>query len=44
MNGQIISINDGSDETGPVCQKLYDKVRGVQAGELEDKFGWMVPV
>ncbi|CAM9770525.1 unnamed protein product [Ectocarpus sp. 13 AM-2016] len=42
--GEIISINGGSDETGPVCQALYDRVRGVQAGELEDKFGWMMPV
>eukprot|EP00752_Nemacystus_decipiens_P007484 g6686.t1 len=42
--GEIIRINGGSDETGPVCQALYDRVRGVQAGELEDKFGWMVAV
>ncbi|CAN0104214.1 unnamed protein product [Scytosiphon promiscuus] len=42
--GEIVSINGGSDETGPVCQSLYDRVRGVQAGELEDKFGWMLPV
>eukprot|EP00904_Undaria_pinnatifida_P004327 jgi/Undpi1/13896/HiC_scaffold_9.g03547.m1 len=41
---EMISINGGSDETGPVCQALYDRVRGVQAGEVEDKFGWMVPV
>lgn len=40
----MIAINGGSDETGPVCKALYDRVRGVQAGELEDKFGWMVPV
>ncbi len=25
---------------GPVCQKLYDSLLGIQLGELEDKYGW----
>lgn len=41
---QVIQINEGSGEMGPVCQMLYDRVRAVQAGEAEDKFGWMEAV
>lgn len=41
MGDQVIQINEGSDDMGPVCQTLYDTVRQVQAGEIEDKFGWM---
>ena len=41
---QVITINDGLDEMGPVCKNLFDRVRGIQTGELEDKFDWMVPV
>lgn len=32
------------DTVGPVTQKLYDRVRAIQSGEEEDKFGWNVPV
>lgn len=42
--GEVIQINEGSGEMGPVCQMLYDRVRAVQAGEAEDKFGWMEAV
>lgn len=41
---QVIAINGGLDEMGPVCKMLFDRVRDVQMGEVEDKFGWMVPV
>lgn len=41
---QVIKINDASDEMGSVCKALYDRVRAVQAGEVEDKFGWMEPI
>ena len=29
-----------SDEVGPITRKLYDRVRAIQSGEEEDKFGW----
>ncbi len=29
---------------GPVSQKLYDTVTGIQTGRLEDSFGWTVEV
>ncbi len=31
-------------ETGPVTTKLYNYLTGVQNGDVEDKFGWVVPV
>jgi len=27
---------------GPVAQKLYDTITGIQYGEIEDKYGWKV--
>lgn len=42
--GQVYTLNGGSDEVGPVCQKLYDRVRGIQNGDLPDKFQWMEKV
>lgn len=34
-----------SDETpGPVMTKLYDQVRGIQCGDVEDPYGWTVEV
>lgn len=29
---------------GPVTQKLYDTLFGIQEGDVEDKYGWVVPV
>ena len=37
-----IDINNG--EIGPVAQKLYDTLTGIQWGKLEDSFGWTVKV
>ena len=34
----------GGGEIGPVSQKLYDTVTGIQLGRLEDPFGWRVVV
>ena len=34
----------GNGEIGPLSQKLYDTVTGIQLGRLEDKFGWRVRV
>ena len=37
-----IAINDGA--IGPLTQKLYDTLTGIQRGEVEDTFGWNVEV
>ena len=34
----------GGGKIGPISQKLYDTVTGIQLGELEDPFGWRVVV
>ena len=31
-------------EPGPVTQKLYDTLFGIQAGDVEDKYGWVEKV
>ena len=41
-NGTTITINNGT--TGPVSQKIYDTITGIQSGIVEDKFGWTVEV
>ena len=35
---EIMSINNG--EIGPVSQKLYDTLTGIQWGKIKDPFGW----
>lgn len=37
---EVLVINSG--KTGELSQKLYDTLTGIQKGELEDPFGWMV--
>lgn len=39
---EVMTIGGG--KIGPVSQKLYDTVTGIQLGELEDPFGWRVVV
>ena len=34
----------GMDEVGPVLKKLRATLTGIQSGEIEDKFGWVVKV
>ena len=34
----------GGGEIGPVSQKIYDTVTGIQLGKLDDPFGWRVIV
>lgn len=38
-DGEIMIIND--NKIGPLSQKLYDNLTGVQWGRLEDTFGWI---
>jgi branched-chain amino acid aminotransferase len=34
----VMDINGG--DIGPLSQKLYDTITGIQNGRLEDIFGW----
>lgn len=38
----VMLINNG--EIGPLSQRLYDTMTGIQYGRLEDPFGWRVTV
>ena len=40
----VIRVGDGSDTCGPVLQKLYNTVQGIQYGDLPDTHGWCVDV
>ena len=37
---EVMVINGG--EIGPVSQKIYDTITGIQLGRVEDPFGWRV--
>lgn len=41
-NGNIIQVADGG--IGPVSQRLYDAITGIQNGSVEDSFGWTMKV
>ncbi len=40
--GKVMKINNG--EIGPISQKLYDTLTGIQWGKIEDTHHWTVPV
>ncbi|MCI5898405.1 MAG: branched-chain amino acid aminotransferase [Anaerovoracaceae bacterium] len=40
--GQSLEIGEG--EVGPVSQKLYDTLYGIQTGAVKDEMGWTVTV
>lgn len=40
--GQVLQI--GGNQTGPLTQRLYDTLTGVQWGKLEDELGWTVRI
>lgn len=41
-NGNKMIINN--NEIGPISQKLYDAITGIQWGKMPDDMGWTVPV
>ncbi|WP_318508928.1 branched-chain amino acid aminotransferase [Bacillus sp. T3] len=41
-NGEHLVINNG--ETGELSQKLYDTLTGIQYGNVEDPFNWVLEV
>ena len=36
---KVITIND--NQTGPIAQKLYDAITGIQYGKADDPLGWV---
>jgi branched-chain amino acid aminotransferase len=40
--GKAVSVGDG--RTGPLAQKLYDDITGIQYGTKPDPYGWIEPV
>lgn len=41
-DGRVMLINNG--DIGALSQKLYDTMTGIQYGQVEDPFGWVVQV
>ena len=39
---KVITINN--NQTGPIAQKLYDAITGIQYGKADYPLGWVVPV
>ena len=39
---EVFTIGDGG--IGPITQKLYDTITGIQTGKLPDEYGWRVEV
>ena len=37
-----IVINDG--KTGPIAEKLFQELQGIQFGNQDDSHGWVVPI
>jgi branched-chain amino acid aminotransferase len=40
-HGKEICIPSGMDAAGPVIQKLYDTLTGIQMGTIEGPEGWV---
>lgn len=40
--GDKMVINEG--KIGPIAQKMYDTIYGIQTGTVEDTMGWTIPV
>ena len=41
IHGKVIEYGH---ECGPVSQKLYDRLTGIQRGELEDTHNWLYTI
>jgi branched-chain amino acid aminotransferase len=42
MKLSYVIAKDG--KPGPICRKLYDTLRGIQYGDIEDPYGWVTIV
>ena len=43
-HGKEICLPSGMDGMGPVTQKLYDTLTGIQMGRIEAPEGWIVEI
>ncbi len=43
-HGKEIKLPSGMEKMGPVLQKLYDTLTGIQAGAIEGPEGWVHPI
>ena len=39
MKRSYVIAKDG--KPGPICRKLYDTLRGIQYGDIKDRYGWV---
>ena len=44
LEGNEHIFGAGMEHVGPVLAKLRATLTGIQAGEIEDKFGWVVKI
>lgn len=44
QNGEDFHVFYSETEVGPVTQKLYDELTGIQFGDIQAPEGWIVPV
>jgi branched-chain amino acid aminotransferase len=42
MKRSYVIAKDG--KPGPICRKLYDMLRGIQYGDIEDRHGWVTVI
>ena len=42
VEGEDFVVGDGN--VGPLAQKLYDNIYGMQTGKVEDYMGWVYPL
>lgn len=40
----ITYVPESQEAAGPLCVKLLAKLKGIQSGKVEDKFGWCFKV
>jgi branched-chain amino acid aminotransferase len=43
-HGKEIRFESGMEKMGPVIQKLYDTLTGIQMGRIEAPEGWIVEI
>lgn len=43
-HGKEICFPSGMEKMGPICQKLYDTLTGIQKGEIEAPEGWICEI
>jgi branched-chain amino acid aminotransferase len=43
-HGKEIVFSNGMEKVGPVIQKLYDTLTGIQMGRIEAPEGWIVEI